>query len=192
MVGIQALDVRGHLVGPGAQQVRRAVGAAGEVAGPVCAAARLVGEFPCKHGGRVLVPVYHGFDVVLVGVFDGRQSVEVVVVFAAQVHGVDVHAAIVGPVVGQGDDELDAFFGGGVDHFVKGRDVDGGFAVGEPLEDDFVRTSIAILRKTTRDCGCVFVVEAPCTEDIETCLFGCGQTLFDICLCLRWILLVFK
>lgn len=51
VVAVQALDVGAHLVRPGREQVGCAVGAPGQVAGAVGAAAGLVCELPCEDGG---------------------------------------------------------------------------------------------------------------------------------------------
>ena len=53
----------------------------------------------------------------------------IIVVPAAGVDSVDVHAAIVCPIVGQGNEELDAVLGGGVDDLIKARQVNGGCPV---------------------------------------------------------------
>lgn len=58
-------------------------------------------------------------------------------VLASKVDGVDVHASVVGPVVGECDDELDADFAGRVDDFVEGLNVYRGLAVRPALENDF-------------------------------------------------------
>lgn len=49
----------------------------------------------------------------------GGGLTNVVVVFSAQVDGGDVHAAVVGPVVGKGDDQFDAHFLGDLNHLVE-------------------------------------------------------------------------
>lgn len=115
-------------------------------------------------------------------------------VLAAGVDSVDVHAAIVGPVVGQGDEELDAVLGGGIDDLVKARQVNGGCPVRlEPLEDCVGRTRAlgAVGGQSRRVVGPVLVVEAPGPEDGEASLLGSGQTSIDIgsVLCLRSICL---
>ena len=104
-------------------------------------------------------------------------------VLPAEVDRVHVHAPVVGPVVGQGDEELGAHLGGSVDDLVKGRDVDVGGAVGiPPLEDHVGRagTLIAVIRQAVGHASAVLVVEAPSSKDGETGLFGCGQALFDV------------
>lgn len=47
-------------------------------------------------------------------------------VLATSIDSVDVHTAIVGPVIGQGDKKFDAMLGGGIDDLVKARQIDGG------------------------------------------------------------------
>lgn len=49
----------------------------------------------------------------------GGRSTNVVMVFSAQVDGGDIHAAVVGPVVGERDDQFDAHFLGNLNHFVE-------------------------------------------------------------------------
>lgn len=56
-------------------------------------------------------------------------------VLSTQVESVDVHASVVRPVVSKGHDELDANLCGSFDHLVKRADINGGSAVGKPLED---------------------------------------------------------
>ena len=76
VVRVKALDVRAHLVDPGREQVRIAVVAARQVAHAVCAAARLVAEFPGHDGGGVAVACDEFLDVVLVCFFDLGEAVE--------------------------------------------------------------------------------------------------------------------
>lgn len=76
VVRVQALDVRAHLLHPAAQQLRVAVFAAREVAGPVCAAARLVSQLPREDRRRVPVAGHDGLDVAFVRLLDLRQAVE--------------------------------------------------------------------------------------------------------------------
>lgn len=45
-------------------------------------------------------------------------------VFPSEVHGVNIHATIVGPVIGKGNDELHASFGSTVDDFVEAPYID--------------------------------------------------------------------
>lgn len=156
---VQAPDVRAHLIVPLGDHVRRAAVRARQVAGAVCAAASLVGDLPGHDGRVVLVTGHHCLDVALECLLDLRLAVElfsalaniifpilwratnIIVVLSAEVDGVDVHASIVGPVVGQSDDQLHADFAGGVDDFVKSLHIDGGLAVGPALEDDFGSSS---------------------------------------------------
>lgn len=49
----------------------------------------------------------------------GRSSTNVIMVFSAQVDGGDIHAAVVGPVVGERDDQFDAHFLGDLNHLVE-------------------------------------------------------------------------
>ena len=111
----------------------------------------------------------------------------VVVVLAAEVDGVHVHAAIVSPVVSQGDDELHAGLGGGVDDLVEGLDVHSRLAVVPLLEDDLggAGTLVAVLGKALGVVRGVLVVEAPGAEDLEAGVLGGGEALLDIGLMLR-------
>jgi hypothetical protein len=78
VVGVDGLDEGADLVEPAGEQGGGAVGAAGEVAGAVGAAAGLVGNLPGEDGGGVLEAGDDGADVVLEGVLDGREAVELV------------------------------------------------------------------------------------------------------------------
>lgn len=76
VVGVEALDVRAHLVDPAAERLRRAVVAPRQVPDAVGAAARLVGQLPREDGGRVLVAGDYGLDIALVGSLDLGKAVE--------------------------------------------------------------------------------------------------------------------
>lgn len=99
----------------------------------------------------------------------------IVMVLASEVDGVDVHSTVVSPVVGQGNNELDAGVGGAIHHPVKLSHVDSRHAVVPPLKDRLSRTSAlaAILRKSVGVEGDVLIVEAPCAEDAKACIVGC-------------------
>lgn len=56
-------------------------------------------------------------------------------VLPAKIDGKNVHASIVGPVIGEGDNELNIGFSSGVNHLVELGDVDGGCAIFPPLEN---------------------------------------------------------
>ena len=90
-------------------------------------------------------------------------------ILAAQVHGVDVHAAVVGPIVDKRDDQLHSRLLCRVDHLVKWLQVDGGCAVRPPLEDDVGGTSpfASIVRHATVGGGGVLVIETPGTKDLQ-------------------------
>ncbi len=114
VLGVDALDEAGNVVGPVGDRVGRAVPRAGVGAG--ADAAGLVGELPHHDGGVVLVfdtrdrvgAVEQVADVVLVPLPDAPVGVEVVVVVEPCPLDVLVHAAEVGPVVGEGDDQAQA------------------------------------------------------------------------------------
>ncbi len=61
-------------------------------------------------------------------------------VLATKVDRVDVHAAVIGPVVGQRNEKLDSELVSGLHNLVEAREVNRGRAVGVPqLEDDLGR-----------------------------------------------------
>ena len=64
------------------------------------------------------------------------ETTYIVVVLPTQINCIYVHTAIVGPVVSERDEQLDADFGGRIDDLIKGLDIDRGGTVGEALEDD--------------------------------------------------------
>jgi len=103
-------------------------------------------------------------------------------VLATDVGGVDVHPAIVGPIVGEGHDQLDACIGRSVDDLVEGRHIDRPLALCPSLEDDLGTTSAfsAVLRKSVRVVGDVLFVETPSTEDLQASLDSRGHAEFDI------------
>lgn len=77
VVGVNAFDVRAHLVVPSGDQFGGAVcRRARQVAHAVGAAAGFVGEFPGEDRGRVFVPSHHCFDVAFEGCFDLGEAVE--------------------------------------------------------------------------------------------------------------------
>lgn len=76
MVRVQRLDVGAHLVDPRREEIRSARVAAWQVAGGVCAAARLVGELPGHDGGGGFVAGDQGLDVALVCGLDLGEAVE--------------------------------------------------------------------------------------------------------------------
>ena len=137
VVLVQALDVRTHLIVPSSDQLRSTVLRSGKIAYAVRAAAGLIGELPGKDGRVVLVSGHNRLDVSLECLLDLRQAVElcssqqiptttksartnIVVVFSAKVDCINVHAAVVGPVVRECHYQFDSGLGCGVDNFVKG------------------------------------------------------------------------
>lgn len=97
MIRIDALDVRRRALDPARYRASRARARA--YAGAALATG-LVGELPRKNGGLVLVPADEGTDVGLVGGLHVRVGIEhIVVEGAGNLLGVDVHAAIVTPVI---------------------------------------------------------------------------------------------
>ena len=57
-------------------------------------------------------------------------------VLPTQVNRVHVHAAIVRPIIGESDEQLDANFGCCIHHLVEGLNVNGRGTIGKSLEDD--------------------------------------------------------
>ncbi len=112
-------------------------------------------------------------------------------VLEAEVGGVHIHPAVIRPVVRQGDNEFQAYFRGRIDDLVELGDVDGRRAVVPPLKDS-LRTAgafVAVLGEAVRVVRRILVVEAPCAEDFESCLFGGRHALLDVGLVLRWRML---
>lgn len=108
-------------------------------------------------------------------------------VLAAKVDSVDIHTTVVGPIVGQGNNQFTTHFLRSIDDLVERSQVDGGSAVRPGLEDDIGGscTFVAVFRETAGDVGCIFVVEAPGAKDGETCLLASGESQFDIGLVLE-------
>ena len=107
----------------------------------------------------------------------------------SEVDSVDVHAAVVGPVVGQRNDELDVGLECCIDNLVQGGQVDGRSAVlVEPLKHDVVGLAGAIVGQSVLDVGAVLVVEAPCPKDRQSSGLGSCQPLFDVGLVLKGLL----
>ena len=106
-------------------------------------------------------------------------------VLSPEINGVDVHAAVVGPVVGQRDNELGADLLRGVDNLVEGSQIDDGGAVSlEPLKHNLGRFAGAVLGQPVGRVGAVLVIEAPRPEDGQPGIPGGCQPLFDVCLVL--------
>ena len=111
-------------------------------------------------------------------------------VHPAEVDRVDVHTAVVGPVVGEGDEKLGSDLGGGVDDLVKGREIDVGCSIGVPPLEHHLRGAcalVSIVGQATGNPSAVLVVEAPGPEDAQAGVLGGGETLFDICLILELV-----
>jgi hypothetical protein len=119
------------------------------------------------------------------GVADGGKEglLHIIMVLPAQVNRVDVHAAVVGPVVGKSNNKLDADVGGGGDYSVEGINVDDRRAVGgPPLEDYFgiACAFVAILWQSVRVIGHVFVVKLPGAENSKPGSLGGSEAALDI------------
>lgn len=113
----------------------------GQDGGGAALAAGFVGELPGEDGGGVGVAGHDGFDVGLVLGLGFGARVPFRVGGDAGVGEIGRHAAVVGPVVDEVDDELDVVGGGGLDHGVEalqavGTGVDGRYAVDKGLVVD--------------------------------------------------------
>ena len=87
--------------------------------------ARLIRKFPCEDRWFVDIAPYELFDIVLVRRDDGRVRVERVVRAArVELADIDVHSAVVRPVVRQRDDEPDAVRLRGRDDSVEAGDTE--------------------------------------------------------------------
>jgi hypothetical protein len=116
---------------------------------------------------------------VLAGV--GRRVVytHIVVIFPTEVCGIDVHSAVISPVVGQSDDEFHSSLLSRCHYLVKRLDVNFNLAIVPPLHDIWVVVA-SILRKTSRDGRSVPVIEAPSTEHVQTGFLSGCKALLDI------------
>lgn len=56
-------------------------------------------------------------------------------VLPTKVDSVDIHTAVISPVIGESDDKLNADFCRRIDYLVKVGDVDGRGAIRKPLKD---------------------------------------------------------
>lgn len=124
-------------------------------------AARLVGELPCEDSGRRAVAAHDGFDVRFVLRLGLFARVPLCVGSDACVRKIGRHASIIGPVVDEVDDQLDAVLFGAFDDVVKaleaiGAGIDLRLAVDERLVVDGVGARIRS-----------HVVEAPDTKDFH-------------------------
>lgn len=178
-VGVGAVAIESEALvanGDHAVSVERA-DVVGRGADPVCehggvarVAARLVGELPREDCGRSAVAGDNGFDVCLVhGLALGR-LVPLGVAGDAARGEVRCHAAVVGPIIYEVDDQLDAVLLGGFDHGVEalqaiGAGVDGRCGARKGLKVHCAGTG-----------NCSNVVEAPYTEDLQ---FFLGDVVHD-------------
>ena len=84
-------------------------------------------------------------------------------VLPAEVDSVHVHTAIVGPVVGQSNNELDIRLGGAFNHLVETREINCRLAILPPLEHAIVLAT-SVLREPTGVVSDILVVETPSAE----------------------------
>lgn len=156
MVRIDRLDIRTDLPSPRRNRTPRNIARRTRTT-RTPRAPRLIRQLP-RHNRRIpLIPPHEFGYVFLVGGDDGGIGVERVVRAAGvELRDVDVHAAVVGPVVGESDDEVEAAFAGLSDDGVEAGD-----AVGAGVEcRDAVRPELVIRAVLLR---CRHVVEAPTT-----------------------------
>lgn len=106
----------------------------------------------------------------------------VVMVLAAEVDGIHVHATVVRPVVRQGHNQLYAGLRGPVYHLIEGLDVDCGLAILPHLEVNLSLAGAlaAVLGETLRVVGGVLVVETPGAEDAQAGILSRGEALLDV------------
>ena len=117
---IDRLHERGHLVHPVEYHLHiAAIRATGQVPRSIGSATRLVAKLPCKDRWRVLVAIHNRAYVVLVRVDDAAIIEELIVVLAAEVDGVHIHATVVCPVVGERNQELHALAFSKADNLVE-------------------------------------------------------------------------
>lgn len=91
----------------------------------------------------------------------------IIVVAAAKVDGVGIHATKVGPVVGQGKNQLDAGGLGSLNDGIEDAQVDGhGAVVLKPLSDGVISTGV-VLGEAAGNVGAVVVVEGPGSHNLE-------------------------
>src|SRR5687768_5204702 len=100
----------------------------------------------------------------------------IVVVLTAEVDGIHIHASVIGPVVCERNDELDASFSRSINNLVEWRDIDDRCSIGPDLEGDLI--AAIVLRQARRIISSILVVEAPGTHHFESCLTG-GRHAFD-------------
>lgn len=97
-------------------------------------------------------------------------------VLSTKIDSVDIHASIIGPVVCESHNELDAGLARGIDNFVESRDINRRLAILPALENDWSASSTftAVLWKSSRIICDVLVIETPRSEDIQTSLLRGG------------------
>jgi len=106
VVGIDGLDIRRNLFDPRRDGGSRASASACSGA---ARASGLVRKLPSHDGGLVEIAGDKSFDIVLVGRLHGGISIEKVVIGRVQdLLDVNIHAAVVRPIVGQSNDESKA------------------------------------------------------------------------------------
>jgi hypothetical protein len=90
------------------------------------------------------------------------------VVSATVVNGVDVHATVISPVVGQGEDQLQTGVLSGSNNHLEDAEVNVDGAIRVECLNDGLLGSAAVLGEPASDGGCVLVMEGPCTDNSET------------------------
>lgn len=119
-----------------------------------------------------------------------RLTTYIIVVLTTQVDRVHVHAAIVGPVVSERDEELDANLRGGIYHLVEGLDVDGRGPIGEPLENN-IRVAgpfASVFGQPIWVIRNILVIESPGAKNFQTGLLRGSEPKFDVRLVLTKML----
>jgi hypothetical protein len=93
-----------------------------------------------------------------------------------EVNRINVHPTIIRPIIRQSHNKLDPRLLRGTHNFIKRLEVNHRLPILPPLEDNLRRAGAltAVLRESALNVCHVFVVEAPCAEDVEAGVFGGG------------------
>lgn len=100
MVLVDAVNIARHLVDPLSHDLgTAALGGPREIADTISTAAGFVRDLPCHDGRALTVTLDESLHVLLERSLNWRLGVEIVVIFIPHVDGVDIHSAIVGPLL---------------------------------------------------------------------------------------------
>ena len=134
MIRIHAFHVSGHILNPGLDGGGCA-GTGGRQ--PLALAARLIRQLPDHDGGVVFVGqsvqrihvIQNVADPILVPRADGGVRVELVVVLFLKPIDILIHAAVLGPIIYEGNDQFDSQLAGAVHGIIDVRQAGGGAIV---------------------------------------------------------------